>query len=165
MSGFMVLPMGLYTMKSEYFQAAWLFDALPIKNPALMKRGLMKSFFVRYQLPVLLIPTAILIFVYGTGRLAEILTIFFLLCAFARLNHRGLGTAYPFSEDVAAIQESRSRTMKMVFLNMGLLILMGLVQGLVTHMLNAIWFLLPLSAALAVLSWETDRLLKRAQRT
>ena len=164
MSGFMVVPMGLYGMKSEYFQASWIFNALPVQDPKKMKRGLMKSFFIRYQLPVFLIPTLMLLGFYGFRYFPEIISIFFLLCLFARLSHRGFGTEYPFSEDVAAVQENKSKLLGMMMLNMAMIIIIGLLHGVIVHLLHAAWILLPFSIGLAIYAWETDRFLKKIQR-
>ena len=164
MSGFMVVPMGLYGMKSEYYQAAWIFDTLPVQDPCKLKRGMMKSFFIRYQLPVLLVPTLILSGVYGWRSMPEIFSIFFLLCFFARLNHRSFGTDYPFSEDVAAIQENRARMTGMLFMNLGFLLLIGAAHSVLILYFHAVWLVLPVSLALAVLAWESNGFLKKEQR-
>jgi hypothetical protein len=164
MTGLMILPIGIYGMKSEYFQAAWIFHALPIQNPNQMKRGLMKSFFVRYQLPVFMVPTLVLLGLYGLNAFAEIGSIFFLLCFFVRLNHRGFGTEFPFSEDIAAIQDNRSKLLRMVFLNMGILIVIGILHAAINYFLHASWIFLLFSMGLAVYAWETDRFLKKVQR-
>lgn len=164
MTGFMVLPLGIYGMKSEYFQAAWIFNALPIQHPNLMKRGLMKSFFVRYQLPVFMVPTMIFIGFYGVSALDEIVSIFCLLCFFVRLNHRGFGVAFPFSEDIAAIQDNRTKLLRMVFLNMAAITIIGLIHAAVNYVLHASWIFLLFSIGLAIYAWETDRFLKKTQR-
>lgn len=164
MTGFMVLPMGIYGMKSEYFQASWVFDTIPVQNKKQMKRGMIKSFFVRYQLPVFILPTLVLIGLYGVRFIPEITSIFFLLCFFARLNHRSFGTEFPFSEDIAAVQENRSKLLGMVFLNMALVLVAGLGHAAVSFLLNGSWLLLILSIGLAVYAWETDRFLKKSQR-
>lgn len=165
MTGFMVLPLSFYAMKSEFHKAAWIFDSLPVEDPNRLKRGMLKSFFVHYQLPVLLVPTLFLIGLYGIGKAPDILSIFFLLCFFARWNHRGYGSEFPFSEDLAAIQESRSKLLAMVFINMGMVLVIGLLHAAISYWLHASWLLLLMSLALAVFAWETDRLLKKNQRT
>ncbi|BES66183.1 hypothetical protein SANA_26220 [Gottschalkiaceae bacterium SANA] len=164
MTGFMVLPLGIYGMKSEYFQAAWIFNALPIQSPNQMKRGLMKSFFVRYQLPVFIVPTLIFIGLYGLSALDEIVSIFFLLCFFVRLNHRSFGEAFPFSEDIAAIQDNKNKLLRMIFLNMAAIIVIGLLHAAVNFLLHASWVFLLFSMVLAIYAWETDRFLKKVQR-
>ncbi len=164
MTGFMILPLGIYGMKSEYFHAAWIFNALPIQSPNQMKRGLMKSFFVRYQLPVFIVPTLVFIGIYGLNALDEIASIFFLLCFFVRLNHRGFGSKFPFSEDIAAIQDNRSKLLRMVFLNMATITVIGLLHAAVNLILHASWIFLLFSLSIAVYAWETDRFLKKEQR-
>lgn len=164
MTGFMVLPLSFYAMKSEYHQAAWIFDTVPVENPNLLKRGMMKSFFVRYQLPVLLAPTLFLLILYGVGKLPDILSIFFLLCFFARWNHRGYGNSFPFSEDLAAIQESRSKLLAMVFINMAVILVVGLMHAAFNYWLHASWILFFTGFGLATFAWETDAILKKKQR-
>jgi len=63
--------------RSENYKGAWIYKALPIDTPVPVFRGAVKSFLLRYIIPVFLFPAVILILIMGVKVVPDVVLAFF----------------------------------------------------------------------------------------
>ena len=69
-------PAILMLSMSENYKGAWIYRAMPVRNPAPAIRGAVKAFLYKYMLPVYLLESLIFVILWGPGILPSLLLIF-----------------------------------------------------------------------------------------
>ena len=84
---------------SEKYKGAWIYKALPIKNPGSIYKGALKGFFIKFILPIYLFVSIIFLIPYGLNILLDIgimfLTLILVIIGLFHWDEKRL----PFSEN------------------------------------------------------------------
>jgi len=146
---------------SDDFKAAWIYEAFPMENPGNILSGGLKAALVKLFVPFYILMGAIVIAIWGTGKIADVFLAFFNILLFVSLVSRLTIFAFPFSEE-RIIQEGGKRFIK----NILSFLIAAVVGGLhfLLHYINfnIIWIIPLVFIAMILifrsyrkLSWET----------
>ena len=91
----------LMISKSEDYKGAWIYKALPLESPVPVFKGAVKSYLIRFIIPVYLFPGAIFVLIMGARVIPDIILIFFnliiVLMLIFRMSKKSSHSAGTFS--------------------------------------------------------------------
>lgn len=142
---------------SDDYKAAWIYEAFPVEKPGDVLAGGLKSVLVKLFLPFYIVMGAIVILIWGTDKLPDILLAFFNILLFVSLVSRLTIFVFPFSEE-RIVQESGKRFFKNIlsFLIAGIV---GALHFLMNYTKIEVLWALPFVAIAMVLIFRSYRML------
>lgn len=118
----MMLPTVIIMLRySESYKGAWIYNALPIKNPAPVFKGTIKAFITKLFFPVFLFQSIIFTAVFGTRIVPDLLLIFLNMMLFNILSFLAIEKHLPFSEPFQSSQQGNVGITLILFMLLGLL--------------------------------------------
>lgn len=118
----MMLPTVIIMLRySESYKGAWIYKALPIKNPAHVFKGTIKAFITKLFFPVFLFQSIIFTAVFGTRIVPDLLLIFLNMMLFNILSFLAIEKHLPFSEPFQSSQQGNGGITLILFMLLGLL--------------------------------------------
>ncbi|MFC2097269.1 hypothetical protein ACFLSI_02930 [Bacteroidota bacterium] len=142
---------------SDEYKAAWIYEAFPVESPGNILSGGLKAVLVKLYFPFYIVIGVIVLLIWGTEKIPDLLLAFFNILLFTSLLSRLTIFSFPFSEE-RIIQESGSRMIK----NIIFMLLAGVIGflhwGLNYLDINAL-FILPVVVAAMILIFRSYRLL------
>ncbi|HOA55884.1 MAG TPA: ABC transporter permease [Clostridiales bacterium] len=105
----------LMISKSEDYKGAWIYKALPLESPVPVFRGAVKSYLIRFIIPVYLFPGVIFVLIMGARVIPDIILTFFNLIIVLMLIFRMSKKELPFCRDFQHTQDGN--TAGIVFLS------------------------------------------------
>ncbi len=111
--------------RSERFNGAWIYRALPVQSPSFILKGAFKAFVFRFNIPIMTVLGVLFTLLYGPAIIPDIIlmlvNMFLLLIVFSRLVAHQL----PFSKDFQSLRDGSNTA-----INFALLIISGVMAAL-----------------------------------
>jgi len=106
----MCVPVGMYSMYSEYYKASWIYNFLPLKKPGIILKGAHLAIFLKYQLPLILIAFFVTLYIWKFKIVLDLLVIFLNLIIVQYANFLMSDRILPFSLELKAGQTAQFRS-------------------------------------------------------
>lgn len=107
-----------FISRSEKCKGAWIYKALPVDKPAVFLKGALKAFVFKYNIPLILVISIIIVLFYGPRIIPDLLlmfaNMFLLLISFFRISAKQL----PFSRDFQNMQQGTNTGLSFLLLLM-----------------------------------------------
>lgn len=115
------LIMNINVLKTSVnYKASWIYNCAPIKNIKTQYKGIMKSFIIKFVIPVLLLELIIYISVYGINIIPDLISIFAVTILFVIYSFKSMNDEMPFSLSMADIQKQSGAQMLLIMSVTGL---------------------------------------------
>lgn len=146
-------PLTMMLSMSENYKGAWIYRALPVENPALVIKGALKAFIMKYVVPIYLLAGAIFTAFCGFRIIPDLILIFLnmlvLLLILFRMNKKEL----PFYKNFSTTQSGSSTAV--VFASLGLSGAFAAVHYLVLRLFApGVYIFMGISLLAAILLWH-----------
>jgi hypothetical protein len=97
-------PMLLYG--SEKYKGSWIYKVLPIEDPSPIYKGFIKSFIIKFVLPVFVFTGGIFTLLYGPFMILQLIPIFINFIILTLVVFTVTGKSLPFGREIVAQQQS-----------------------------------------------------------
>ncbi|MBL7711524.1 MAG: hypothetical protein JNL13_03630 [Chitinophagaceae bacterium] len=115
MTSFVVLQLLSMLVYSEQYKASWIYYSSPVARPGMVMEGAFKGIWVKYFVPMFLLVSCFVLYVWGFSKLLDIALAFVNITLFGlcimRVAHRRL----PFSA-MEQMNEKGNRVLKTIFI-------------------------------------------------
>lgn len=116
-----VAPVALLQMRySEFHQASWIFQALPLQKPGAVLTAGLKVALLRFAVPLYLIIAVFVVSVWGPGKLWDIGLGGLVMVGFSLVTAFSLNHVLPFSQARVAQSASQGAAVMMLMVFLGL---------------------------------------------
>ncbi len=94
------------TTFSESYKGAWIYRTLPIENPSIIYSSALKSYFLKYSIPIYVFISTIFILIYGVNIIFHIILMFLNMVLISILVFKFTVKDIPFSKGFENIKEN-----------------------------------------------------------
>lgn len=115
MSAFIVMNLVSMLVFSDQYKASWIYYSAPVDKPGLVMDGAFKAIWVKYYIPVFVIISAFVLYVWGPAVIIDIVLAFINITLFAVCIMRIAYRRLPFSA-MEQMNEKGSRFFKTLFI-------------------------------------------------
>lgn len=137
---------------SEKFKAAWLFHALPIRQPGILLRGAVKSMIARFVIPIFIVSAVFVLSIWGLKTIDDVLIGFINVLFIAALGGRMLLKGAPFSQSWATQSKGNN-----IFWSFAMMFILGGLGFLHWIMTDYMIVLIAWGAVAMMLTWWAFR--------
>lgn len=145
----------IYT--SEKYKGAWIYRVLPIESPMAIFRGSMKSFIIKYFLPVFTFISIVYSLLFGARIIPHLAAIFINLLILTVINFMMSTKELPFSIKAMPQQEGALSRMLVSFVYCGL---SAFIQYFAAKISYGLWVYIGILAAAFIILWVRGTKLK-----
>ncbi|MGC4056693.1 MAG: hypothetical protein QM743_01025 [Chitinophagaceae bacterium] len=155
MTSFIVMQLLAMTVFSEQYKASWIYYSAPVEKPGAVMAGAFKGIWVKYFVPIFIIVSAFVLYVWGIGKLVDMTLAFVNITVFGLLISRVAYRRLPFSS-AEQMNEKGNRFLKTLFV-MIVPFAFGFGHYWAAHtpFIWLRWLFLALSAVLLWLFWDS----------
>lgn len=106
---------------SGKYKAAWIYKIFPIKDYTDLKKGSLKAFLIKLYIPLYLVLSMVLCFIYGTRIIPDLLTVFAASCFYTVICYIGFGSHIPFTKPYDEIGDAQGWKSFLLFIPLAIL--------------------------------------------
>ena len=118
----MIPTVVLMLQYSGKFKGAWIYKAVPLKDPSPMYKGTLKAFFVKLYFPLYVILSAAYLFIYGSRVFLSLVIVFIASILYALITFKALNQSLPFSMPIDKANESMGWRIFFIFIPIGVFV-------------------------------------------
>ncbi len=106
---------------SGKYKAAWIYKIFPIKDYTDLKKGSLKAFLIKLYIPLYLVLSVVLCFIYGTRIIPDLLAVFAASCLYTVICYIGFGSNIPFTKPYDEIGDAQGWKSFLLFIPLAIL--------------------------------------------
>ncbi|MGV3488200.1 MAG: hypothetical protein ACO1OC_06395 [Tuberibacillus sp.] len=91
---------------SGKYKGAWVFKAVPLKDPSPFFKGTLKAFFIKLFLPLYVLLSLVYLFIFGWHILLSLITVLVTAVVYALICFKAMNHGLPFSEPIEEMNEN-----------------------------------------------------------
>jgi hypothetical protein len=115
MTSFIVMQLIAMTVFSDQYKASWIYYSAPVAKPGAVMAGALKGIWVKYFMPMFLLVSAFVLYVWGAQKLLDVLLALTNISVFGLLIVRVTYRRLPFSA-MEQMNEKGNRFLKSLFI-------------------------------------------------
>ncbi len=139
---------------SENYKGAWIYRTLPLKTPVPIFRGAVKSFLIKFIIPIFLFTSIVYVLIIGFKAVPDIILIFFNMMILLMFIFKMSKKELPFYKDFQYTQDGN--TLAVVILSFFIGGLLAGIHFLVSLIPFGVTINLALSILISVLLWRSS---------